>query len=120
MADKNQATLNTLLQYYVSWEGYASRITLQERLLELEKSQYAYLPDASWMTKAGYISGELGTYLFAKYGEQGVVYKVRVLSQTSMVLLFREDYFLAGQLIESDEELAAFLQEHRFPAPACE
>jgi hypothetical protein len=120
MANTYKANLKQIVKYYLSWQGNACRLTLQERLLKLEESQYAYLPDSTWMLRAGYTSVELGVFLFAKYGEEGAVYKVEVLSQTSRVLLFREAYFLASQVVECNEQLVAFLQEHRLPVPACE
>jgi hypothetical protein len=120
MADTFKANLTEIVAYYLSRYSYENFGALQAKLLELEEAQYAYLPDPMWMLKAGYTSIEVGTYQFTRYGDAGAAYRIKVLSQTPMVLLFCEELFLASQLVESDEQLVAFLQQHRLPFPSCE
>jgi hypothetical protein len=119
MANLFKANLTEILAYYLSQYSASNYFFLQTKLLELEAAQYTYLPSPAWMLKAGYTCPEVGTYLFARYGEAGVTYRIEVLSQTPLVLLFCGDYFLASQLIESDEQLGTFLQQHQLPIPVC-
>jgi hypothetical protein len=117
MTDAFRADLVEMLAGFVSSRTYVvGGATLGTGLLAVEKAQYSYLPNADWMSVVGYRSPALGVYLFARYDEAGITYKVEVLSQTSMVLLFRGNYFITGQVIKSDEQFSSFLMRHHFPA----
>ena len=102
-----------------------SKLGITALLSALEEKQFVYLPDPDWMLLVGYATSILGTYRTATYleGEPfagDLFYKVEVLSQTSLVLLFRNDRFVAAQPVTDDRQLTAFLTAHSFPAPACE
>lgn len=120
MASTLQTEMSGLLAAYLAPSFQEGReIGLAARLYDHEEAHFLYLPAADCMWLAGYDSVSLGLYL-AKHGFLGAVHKVEILSQTAMVLLFREECFVAAQPVESDAQLIAFLQEHRFPIPPCE
>jgi hypothetical protein len=83
------------------------------RLQILERAEFAYLPEESWMRKMGYI--EQATGLYHHQGFDHTIRRVRMLSQTNMVLLYVKEKFIDARVIGSDQELFRFLAEHAFP-----
>ncbi len=116
MTDKLKSRITGVMRHYLTSYGLGID-ALRAELLAVEVAQYVYLPDSYLLLLVGYVSTELGVYQHACYAEPATVYKIRVLSQTSMVLLFRDARFVAGKAVYSDEELAAFLLKYQFPAP---
>jgi hypothetical protein len=117
MTDTLKADVGQVLKEYLTCYGWAGELGLSARLATAEQSQYEYLPNPSWMSRAGYLSPQTGLYLFAKYADLGIVHRISVLSQTTIVLLFRDEYFVASQSVTTDKQLVDFLLKHRFPAP---
>jgi hypothetical protein len=80
-----------------------------------EKSRYAYLPATAWMQRSGYTEELVGAYKHACRNQP--VYRLTMLSQTGMLLLFRDEKYVDAQLVQNDEELMRFLALHGFPLP---
>lgn len=100
----------------VAMHSIASQYNLAIRRairLAQERRRYAYLPSASLLETIGYNEMLIGTY---ELTEQGVHYRLTVLSQTSMLLGFQDSQYLAGQCVTNDEEFLRFLAEHEFPS----
>jgi hypothetical protein len=80
-----------------------------------ERSLYAYLPTTAWMQRSGYMEEPVGAYKNARSNQP--VYRLTMLSQTGMLLLFRDEEYVDARLVQNDEELMCFLALHDFPLP---
>jgi hypothetical protein len=84
--------------------------------LERERARYTYLPTLDGMKAGGYTEMWVGTYECTAVNSLN--HRLTILSQTSMLLAFRDEVYVGAQVVENDEELLRFLLKHNFPLPA--
>jgi hypothetical protein len=91
------------------------RVLFRNQILLDEQAKYPYLPETGWMKRGGYVALEVGAY---ECTHDGILYRLVILSQTSMALAFQNSVYLSAQEVKNDEDLLRFLSKCGFPLPA--
>jgi hypothetical protein len=102
----------------LTYPGSNLRLKKFNRSLRLaqDRALYVYLPALDWMKAAGYLELSAGSYECIPIAN--IAYRLTILSQTTMLLGFRNSIYMGAKVVETDEELLRFLVLYNFPLPA--
>lgn len=78
-----------------------------------ERQLFSYLPDLRLLQEAGYLEVAIGRYMQQVAGQ--ALYRITVLSQSSLFLLYRDEHLVTATGVESHEDLIRLLITSAFP-----